>query len=271
MIHHPRCAPGEQSRRLQVGLHVHEVALQGRQSGWRNTVSDLDARLGELLAYEVDGGAADADCTGRDGRAGRVESRHDALEAFGGLLHLRIAEEIVERDAAILEHDHRRVGGADAHLLLDLGDRHSGRPAFDDERLDPGAAGGTVEGRPDDDETIGLLSRHQAAGHKDLGAVDDPVVPVTTRRRGDRGRVGTATRFGDRHGAPFWLAIAEAPQDALLLFGGARGGYRGATESGVGNGEVQSGIAPRQLFDGDRGSKAAFRWFVLLLLGAHRR
>jgi hypothetical protein len=42
----------------------------------------------------------------------------------------------------------RGIRGADAELVLDLGDVHARRAGLDDERLDAGAAGGAIERRP---------------------------------------------------------------------------------------------------------------------------
>ena len=61
---------------------------------------------------------------------------------------------MIGRNAAVVEHDRRGVGCANPELVLDSNDLHARGSVLDDERLDPGATGGLVDGRPDHDEAL---------------------------------------------------------------------------------------------------------------------
>ncbi len=77
-------------------------------------------------------------------------------------------------DAAVIEHDRGGIGGADAELVLDAHNRHSGRVVLDHEGLDPGTARALIDGSPDYDEAFRLLRR-------DLPAVQKILVPLSTQ------------------------------------------------------------------------------------------
>ena len=65
------------------------------------------------------------------------------------VVRLLAAEQILFGDAAIFEHELRRLVGAEAELLFDLADREAGRALLDDERAMPGAAERRIDGRED--------------------------------------------------------------------------------------------------------------------------
>ena len=118
----------------------------------------------------------------RDGspRAGAVEL---ALE----LLHP--AEQVLERDPAVLEHDLGGVRGADPDLRLLLALAQARGALLDHERGLAAVAelGGDVG---DDDVDVG----DPAVGDEDLGPVEHPLVAVALRRRAQALDVGAGLR-----------------------------------------------------------------------------
>ena len=117
-------------------------------------------------------------------------------EAARALLRDRLvaAEQVIARDAAVLEHVGRGVVGADAELLLLVRDDEAGRALLDQERLDAGAPGRRVDRRPHH-HALGAA----AGGDEDLLAVEHPVVAVERRGGAHQRRIGAAARLGDRH------------------------------------------------------------------------
>src|SRR5262249_34267817 len=103
--------------------------------------------------------------------------------------HFGAAQEVVERNAAVLEHDHGGVGCADAELVLDLGDGHARRAAFHDERFDAAPSSRLVDGGPYDHEAVGFLCRHLPAVDEDLRAVEPPMIAAAHRSGGDGGGI----------------------------------------------------------------------------------
>ncbi len=101
------------------------------------------------------------------------------------------------------------VVGADAELLLLVGDDEPRRPLLHQKRLDPGAARRPVDRRPHD-HAVGAA----AGGDEDLLAVDHPLVAVERGRRPHQRRIRAAARLGDRHGedhvAPLGLLLIGA-------------------------------------------------------------
>ena len=80
-------------------------------------------------------------------RPGVVEGLHDAGKA---LVHvdLRAAQQVVLRDAGVVEADHGGVGRLDAELVLEALDGHARVLARHDERLDRRAAHATCPASP---------------------------------------------------------------------------------------------------------------------------
>src|SRR5207237_7186499 len=80
---HPRRAPHEQARRVDLELHVR------KREGDRLVLDDLAAELLALLGVlerEFVRGAGDAESLGADGRAGRLEGLHRRLAPAGAAL-----------------------------------------------------------------------------------------------------------------------------------------------------------------------------------------
>ena len=130
---------GQQVAGLPVGLHPQELGGRGALRVRRLVVGDLHAGVGEDLAQLLERRAGHADGHRRDDRPGVVERLHDAGKT---LLHvdLRVAEQVVLRDAEVVEADHRGVGRLDAELVLEPVDPQARVLTRDDERLDRGAA-----------------------------------------------------------------------------------------------------------------------------------
>ena len=185
-IEHPRRAPSEQSRRLQLHFHLHEVALDSGQPAGRDAVTDRHVLLFEEIANEIERRAPYPDRHRGNDRPGRVEGRHHVLETTV-LPNLGTAEQVIERDPAVVENDRGGVGCADAEFVLDADHFHAGRVVLDHERLDSGAARAFINRRPHHDEALGLLGRHLARGAKNLGAVDRPVIAVARGSRSNGG------------------------------------------------------------------------------------
>ena len=99
---------------------------------------------------QVERGAGAPDGHRRHQRSGVVEGRHRAREA-GLHVDLRRAEQVLRRHPAVGERDGRRVGRADAELVLEALDLETGVVLADQERLDRRAPEVLVERRPHDD------------------------------------------------------------------------------------------------------------------------
>ena len=149
-------------------------------------------------------------------RAGVVERLHDAGEAALGF-DLRAPEQVLARDAAVVEDEVGGVGGADAELVLEPVELQPGVVALDHERLDRGAALAAVERGPHHDQ-LGAVAR----GDEDLLAVEHVLARLLVQRGGgaDRGGVRAGLGLGDRHRGPL---AAEALQLLLVGHGGDRG------------------------------------------------
>src|ERR1700726_2035394 len=115
---------------------------------------------------------------------------------------------------------------------------------LDDEGLYSGTAGALVDGGPDYDEALGFLRRHQPPGAKNFVAVEPPVIAVTSRGGGDRGRIRAAARLGYRHRTPLRFAAAKRREEALLLRRGAGRHHRRAAQPGIGDREEKPRVAP---------------------------
>ncbi len=161
---------------------------------------------------------------------------------------LLAAEQVLDRDAAVVEDDLGRVRGADAELGLLLALAQAGGVLADDEGGLAAGAERRVDGG-DDDVDVG----DAAVGDEDLGAVEDPLVAVALRRRLQALHVGAGLRLGHRVGAELDLvAAAEALGDPLGdLLGRAGGGDARGGEAGAGDRQGDAGAAPVELFGRD--------------------
>ena len=174
-------------------------------------------------------------------------ARARALELALELVHP--AEQVLDRDPAVLEHDLGGVRGADADLRLLLALAQARGALLDHERRLAAVAELGVDGG-DDHVDVG----DPAVGDEDLGPVEDPLVAVAPRGRAQALDVGAGLRLGDRVGAELDLvAGAEAlghPAGDLLR--GAGGGEAGGREAGARDRERDPGAAPVQLLGVDR-------------------
>ena len=98
-------------------------------------VGDLDACIGQDLAKLLQRGARDTDGHAATIGPGVVERLHDAGKSLFNV-DIRITQQVVLRDAGIVEADDCGVGGLDAELVLEAFDGHAGMLAGHDERLD---------------------------------------------------------------------------------------------------------------------------------------
>ena len=188
----------------------------------------------ELVADEVEGevvgGPTHPDAVGGVHRAGHVERRHRRLEPAPRLVERLAAEQVVVRDADVIEREARRLVAARAHLVLDLEDLEAGRAALDDERAVPVAAEGRVDRRPHDDP---LGARRVRAEHLLPG--EHPLVALLAGAGLDPGDVAAGARLGHRHRPPAGLrVVGEHLQEALALLGRRRRAQRRAAEAGAG-------------------------------------
>ncbi len=171
---------------------------------------DFDAFFLERIAREVERADRFGDAARRNRWARHVKGAHHALVAARALVRLHAliaAEQMIARDAAIAERERRRVGGADAELLLLPHHLKTRRAFFDDEAFDARAPGALVDRRPNYN-CVAL----NAGGHEDLVAVQHPLVAIEPRCGLDRLGVGADVRLGDRHGEQL-----IAPARLLLL------------------------------------------------------
>ena len=152
----------------------------------------------------------------------------------------------------------RGVGGADAQLVLEANQLEARGVARDDEGLDGCAACGLVHGGPDDHVGAALTG-----GDEDLLAVQDVLVAVQLRGRGDGRGVGAELRLGDGHGGP---DLAEA----LELLVGGDGGDGCVAQALVRDGQGEADVAPAGLHDVQGGGHVAtvLHAGVLLLVPA---
>ena len=152
-------------------------------------------------------------------------ARAGALEL---LLELLVAaEQVLHRDAAVLEHDLGGLRGADAELDSFLPSDRPGVSFGHDERGLAAVAELGVDGR-DDDGHVG----DAAVRDEDLGAVQDPLVAVALGGRAQRLDVRAGARLGHGVGAELDLvALAEAlGHPAADLLGRAGAGDAGGGE-----------------------------------------
>src|SRR5437870_5758273 len=176
----------QEARRVDFRLHVREHECD------RLLLRDWRAE-GPPLAGIVEGmfvrRARDSDRPRCNERPGRLQRLHRAVER-GALVG---PEQVVFRNAAIVEDDLRGVARADAHLVLNLADLQAWGVVFHDKRSNPEVRAAPVERREDDVDVRDPAIRDEA-----LDAVQDPLVAFLLRRRRDVGDVGAGVGFRDR-------------------------------------------------------------------------
>ena len=159
----------------------------------RHAVGELDAVLFQFRLDELERRPPNPNGAGCHYRARGVKGLHNPLESLGlgSIVYLWAAQDVVKGDAAIVKNDGGRVAGADAQFLLDLGYAHTRGARLDDETLDARPSRRAIHRSPHHHKAVRLLRRHEAAGDKDLFAVQDPLVRlrVESGRALDGGRV----------------------------------------------------------------------------------
>ena len=124
-----------------------------------------------------------------------------------------IADQVLGRDAAVVEVDLGGVAGVLAELVFQPRHHIAGRVGGDDEGAHAFFASALV-GHGNDDGHVAVL----AAGDELLDAVDHVVAAVFHRRGAQRGRVGTHMRFGQAKRAEH-VALGQGAQPTLFLCG----------------------------------------------------
>ena len=178
--------PDQQPGGLDLGRHVGDHELD------RLVHRDRDAELDPLLRVlggELERGAGDAGGHRGDAGAGAVEGHHRELEAV-----VLLAEQVAGRNLGLVEGDRRRVGGAQAHLVLVLVDRDRVVPG-DDEGGDAAVAGVLV-GLGIDRVPVGVA----AVGDEALRAVDHVLVALPDGGRAHARDVGAGVGLGQAEG-----------------------------------------------------------------------
>ena len=194
---------------------------------------------------------------GADDRAGHLEggerARGAGLLAGAGALELLVelvhaAQQLVVRDAAVLQDHLGGVAGADADLGLLVALAQARGLGADHERGLAAVAELGVDGG-DDHVHVG----DAAVGDEDLGAVQDPLVAVELGGGAQALDVGARLRLGHGVGAELDLIVgAEALRDpAGDLLGRARGGEAGGREARAVDRQGDAGAAPVHLLGGD--------------------
>ncbi len=200
--------PGQRPGGLEVHTHLREVVLDGLELADRLTprVPVVDERAGLL----------DSCCGQPEPVSGNADPA--VVEEVG---HHRkalalVADQILRRDPAVVEHDVALLGGAEGHLLGDVLGVVPRRVGGDDEHrvvLVPAvtAAGLRVQRQP-----VGL----DRVADPVLLAVEDPLVAVLLGGGGHPREVASGVRLGDRQPRDL-LVVGDGPDVLILLLLGA--------------------------------------------------
>ena len=181
------------------------------------------------------------DGLGGDAGPGPLEGLHRDREALA-----LGAQPVVDRDADAVEGELRRGRAADAHLVLDAGDREARPVRLHQERRQ--AAAGLVRVRVGDREDDDVV-RDAAVADEALRAVDDVLVAVADGPGADARRVGARVRLGQPEGDQL-LARGEAGQPAVLLLGRAGDLDRDGAERLDREDQARRGAGAADLLDG---------------------
>src|SRR4051812_35385635 len=258
---HPRGAPHEQPRGVDLELHVRERERD------RLVLDDRPAELRALLGVVervLVRRACDAERLRAPRRAARLEGLHGGLAlralALARLRHALVklllpAEQAAAGDAAVVEEDVGGVRGAQA-VLLDLGAHlHALGARWDDEG---GLAAGLQLGIDRRDHDVHV--RDAAVRRPRLLSVQDPLVLglVVLRARAQRGDVGAGVRLAHAERADLRLLLGpEALRDPLAhLLGRARAEDARHRERRTHDRHADAGVAPEELLVHDREREA---------------
>ena len=184
--------------------------------------------LAELLALprvggrDLEGALGDPDGLGGDPRAAAIERAHREIEAR----RPRSPMQVGRRHADAVERELGGRAAADAHLVLDPGDREAGGRDLDDEARQPFVPAGVGVRDREDRDQVG----HRAVADEPLRAGDDVVVAVADGAGADRGDVGARLGLGQGEGDE--VLPGRQPRDpAGLLLGRAGRAGSAATPS----------------------------------------
>ena len=195
--------PDELPRRLDLRGHVGEAEIHRLMLDDRFAEG---AALVRVLERGLERGARHAHRLRRDANAPAFEvGQRDAVARALG------AEQIGYRHAAVFERDLRRVGRVLAELFLDARDHVAGAVGRHDEGADALLAGCLV-GDGEYHGDIGVL----AAGDELLHAVEDIMIALALRARGDRACVRSRMRFGQTE-ASEQPALRQRLEEIVLL------------------------------------------------------
>ena len=153
---------------------------------------------------------------------------------------------MVERHAAVLQHDLRRVRGVLAGLLLDARNDPARGRGRHDEGADSSLASGLV-GHGEDDRDVGGLAR----GDELLDAVQQVGAVLRLGARGDRRGIRPGVRLGEGERAEH-LAARDRLQPALLLSVIAEAVQDAGDEVVDRDDRARRAVARRHLLAGDR-------------------
>src|SRR5579884_3222485 len=200
--------------------------------------------FGQFLVYPFAGGfvrsAGDAHCQRADHRAGGVERTHRGLEACF-LASLASGEQVILRNAAVLEDQFRRLRSAQAHLFLDTSHDQPWRSLRHDEWANTLAPQALINGGKGDDQ-IGPCS----IGDVVLMPVNHPFVAIEYGSGGHACYIGADAGFGQSQRAPVQLSIHVGAEEACLLLRRALRKNRRRGQPGTRNG-VESAASPQAI------------------------
>lgn len=162
-------------------LHALEFTDQG---------TELLAVVPDVLDGVFEGSEGKAGHLGGDADAALVEEADSVLVALAAL-----AEEVLLGDDDVVEVEDACAAGADAELLLLLGDAESGGALFDDKGSDAAIALARIEVGKDDEELCFL-----GVGDPHLAAVDLEAVGGLLGAGGHGEGVGAGDRLGQTEG-----------------------------------------------------------------------
>lgn len=150
-----------------------------------------------------------ADCPAPGGahdQALVLEVVHDGVEA-----PVFLAQQVLGRDAAIIEGKLGRVGTEPAGLVELAADHQTGRSGLDDEKRNAAAALGVRIGAGGDDDDVAI----DPVGDEHLGSVQHPLITIANGFRPQPGHVGATARLG--HCDSGNLAPSANVRQVLLL------------------------------------------------------
>jgi len=201
LLREPAGAVREQPGGIQLDRHVGEHELDALVARY------LDAELLALLCVpdrRVVRRLRDAHCLGGDGDPARIDGLERDAEPLSFL-----AQQVLRRDPAVVEHEFGGRRRVDTHLVLHLADREARRAALHDEGADALVAKRLVSGRERRHE-VGLGSVRD----EDLVSVEDERVTVLLVPHVEVGDVAAGHCLGqcEGHGG----AVGD-PGDVLRL------------------------------------------------------